>query len=648
MVDEPLTQTVKLQVGNYRYPVQMTLNGDRIEFQFRYNKAIMDEIKSMADARWHGRDPHPRKIWSILDCERNRFQLAWLQGENPYEWFEQPVKEFSYDRPLMLHQCDMTNCGLTYHYQLWAAEMGLGKTLSAIEVAERSGHPDWWWVAPRAALKAVERELRKWESRVSPTLMTYEGLVKLIANWTPGTAPPHGVVLDESQRIKTASTKRSISAFHLATNMRSHWGYDSFVIEMSGTPSPKSPVDWWHQAEVACPGFLREGSPSSFQRRLAFMEQVTTLEGQKFWKQVGWRDDTRKCNLCGHYAEYEAHDKVAAMVIGKDYHPFQESVNEVELLYERLRGLVVIKSKKDCLDLPDKHYRQIRCQPKPSILRAAKTIFETSPNTVTGMTLLRELSDGFQYREEPHGKKTCPHCEGRKEVKQWVDPADEDRVFSQIDFLDPELQEALIERTILCPTCNGNGEIDNMVRVALRVPSPKIDVLKDLLDECDEQGRIVIFAGFTGAIDQCCELAQKENWTVIRVDGRGWSVIGPDGSPIKRDALDLWADLSDTEETRRVAFIAHPGSGGVGLTLTESSMVVFYSNDFNPEYRAQAEDRIHRPGMDYAKGATIVDIFHLPSDDRVYEILKDNRRLELMSMGEFRNVLDVVNTDYDY
>jgi hypothetical protein len=45
-------------------------------------------------------------------------------------------------------------------------------------------------------------------------------------------------------------------------------------------------------------------------------------------------------------------------------------------------------------------------------------------------------------------------------------------------------------------------------------------------------------------------------------------------------------------------------------------------------------ERIHRPGMDLAKGATIVDIIHLPSDERVLQVLKENRQLEKMTLGE--------------
>jgi hypothetical protein len=143
--------------------------------------ALKDEIKAMKGAKWHGYDQEaPRKVWSVKDCLRNRIQLQFLMGQNPFEWFDQEVKHFSYTRPLMLHQCDMSDCGLTYHYQIWGAEMGTGKTLSAIEVLEKSDRPRWFWVGPKSGLMAVEREFKKWDLSKSLDIevMTYEGLVK--------------------------------------------------------------------------------------------------------------------------------------------------------------------------------------------------------------------------------------------------------------------------------------------------------------------------------------------------------------------------------------------------------------------------------------------------------------------------------------
>ena len=87
--------------------------------------SLKDEIKAMRGSRWHGYDDeNPRKIWSVDDCQRNRFQLAYLQGEDVYEWFDRPLIQHEYERPLMPQQCFMADGGLTYHYQIWGAEMG--------------------------------------------------------------------------------------------------------------------------------------------------------------------------------------------------------------------------------------------------------------------------------------------------------------------------------------------------------------------------------------------------------------------------------------------------------------------------------------------------------------------------------------------
>jgi SNF2 family DNA or RNA helicase len=208
-----------------------------------------------------------------------------------------------------------------------------------------------------------------------------------------------------------------------------------------------------------------------------------------------------------------------------------------------------------------------------------------------------------------------------------------------IDMLDPEYVETLEKRSIDCPTCKGSAEVPHMVRIIKEVPCPKDKALIELLDENKEQGRLVVFAGFTGSLDRIVKLGIKQKWSVIRVDGRGWKVWDIDGNPLTLDnPLDYWAD---TTRYPRVLFAAHPKSGGMSLTLTESRMAVFYSNDFNPESRSQAEDRIHRMGTDENLGATIVDLIHLPTDARVRDILKDNRRLELMTLGDVAETLGV-------
>lgn len=614
-----------------KVPVTFQVVKKRIEF-IKCPFALKNEIKAMAGAKWHGYDDRPRMIWSVLDCERNRFQLAFMQGKNPYARWEKSLQEFTYERPLRQHQELMANFGLTYHYCILAAEMGTGKTLSAIEIMEQSGFEDWWWVGPKSALKAVEREFIKWGlTGIDLKMMTYEALRSKVQNWTPGDRPPHGIVLDESSRLKNHRAKRSEAAQHLADGIREAFGNDGYVIEMSGTPSPKSPVDWWSQCEIAAPGFLREGSMKSFERRMGIFVEKETSQG-KHLQRVAWLDDEDKCAVCGGYKDAEQHSQD---LFAEDYHNWEPSENEVAYLNERLQGLVLVLHKKDCLDLPEKHYRTIECPMTPTTERVAKALAKIAPNVITGLTWLRELSDGFQYRDEIDGTDPCPICAkgdtpGQTEV--WCDPEDEDRQFEMVDMLDPEYVETLEKKLVECPTCEGSTEVPHKIRVTREVPCPKDKALVELLDENDEQGRLVVFAGFTASIDRITKLCLKQKWAIVKVDSRGWKVWDMDGLYLpKEDPLEYWAD---TSKNRRVAFVAHPQSGGMGLTLVESRMAVFYSNDFNPESRSQAEDRIHRLGTDMNLGATIVDLIHLPTDARVRDILRQNRKLELMTLGD--------------
>jgi SNF2 family DNA or RNA helicase len=626
--------TVKLitttEAGNkIKSPVIIRIDKGRIWF-VKSPFSLKDEIKAMKSSIWHGYKDPPQKMWSVLECERNRFQLQWLMGKNPYEWWEQSLKEWEYERPLRSYQELMSNHMLTYHYCIIAAEMGLGKTLSAIECIEKSGKKNWWWIGPKSGLKAVEREFHKWglDSSINLTVMTYEKLRNVMTHdWTKDTIPPDGVFLDESSRLKNSGAKRTIAAQLLADAVREAYGKKGYVVLMSGTPSPKSPVDWWAQAEIAWPGFLREGEARAFERRLGvYIEKSDGMH--KFFERVTWLDDENKCKHCGGYANEEQHDPD---ICAEDLHEFESSFNEVSYLYERLEGLVLVLHKKDCIDLPEKQYRQIVCDPTPTIKRVARALVKIAPNVITGLTWMRELSDGFQYQDKVDGTEPCPVCEdGTMEI--WVDPDDSERKFEMVDMLDPEYIITLEKQQVQCSRCKGKQEIPKIVRTVKEVPCPKDDVVKQLLEENEEQGRLVIFAGFKGSIDRITNLCLKQHWAVVRVDGRGWYVFDYEGNNITKQykPLDYWADV---ERFPRVTWVAHPKSGGLSLTLTEARMIVYFSNDFNPESRSQSEDRIHRMGMDENKGATIVDIIHLPTDAKVLSILQDNRRLELMTLG---------------
>lgn len=664
----------------------------RIEF-LESPFALKDEIKAMQGRKWHGFiEGDKRKIWSVKNSERNLFQIEALENGNPYEWFEQPVKEFKYPKygsegfgyfDLMSQQVHMANVALTYHYQIWGAEMGTGKTLAAIATMMMSGEKGWWWVGPKNSLYAIRQEFEAWglPEGVVTRMLSYEGLQKTLREWKKGDPAPIGVIYDESQKIKTPNAQRTQAAQRLADSIRTEHGKSGYVIAMTGTPSPKSPGDWWSQCEVVWPGFVREGSRETFEQRMSFFRLKDDLAGHAFNTRIAWRDDETRCDVCGHHFEDGHHTVKEDMgldrtvtyedgsvhtikevyyqgdVIRQDVtfkiHDFKESFNEVAYLYERLEGLATIVHKRDCMDLPDKIYRKIYCEPSSALKRVASSMMKVAPNVISGLTQLRELSDGFQYREVEDGYQECKACTDGKEIV-YYHPDDPDGNITDLEALSPEFTEQLVKEERQCSCCQGTRKVVKYKRITREVPCPKQDVLIDLLEHNEEQARLVVFAGFTGSLDRIVKVAQGQGWDTMRLDGRGWKIErltglpNEDGTPkteiIRLDnPLDYWT----AHPERKICFVAHPQSGGVALTLSPRGklpgavMCVYYSNDFNAGSRSQSEDRIYRKGMDIVKGAVIVDIIHLPTDERVLKVLKQNRKLELMTMGDFEDLIKV-------
>jgi hypothetical protein len=627
----------KFKAGKYLIPVMMTRKNKRIILQFNYNKILIEEVKCFDGAKW---EPEG-KYWHIPDNMRNRFQLEYLQGRNPYERYDLPLGEVQSNRSLYNHQKEMVAFGLTRHYCVFAAEMGTGKTLAAIEIMESLGVKgnEAWYIGPKSGVRAVDLELLKWQSKVLPRMMTYEQLTKEMKNWQDGMKAPRIVIFDESSKIKTPTAQRSQAAMALADGVRSDWGDDGFVILMSGTPAPKSPVDWFWQTEVACPGFFKEGNIHKFRNRLAIVEErENMLTGGKYPHLIGWRDSENRCE-CGKMKEDECHN---LMKMGeRDVHPFKQGKNEVGLLYERMHGLVLVLFKKDCLDLPEKQYKVTVIRPTPDLLRVAKHIKATGARAIEVLTLLRELSDGFQYKEIETGAfQKCPRCHGGGKVMIPVPKASIDVMAPTTDVPEFDMQE------MVCDNCSGTGQTMTYTRGMDEIPCPKDDQLKEDLEDHEELGRLIVWGGFTGTIDRICRICQSEGWAVLRVDGRGYCGLDSEGKVLDDMECLMAMDASHPrkaellEKYPKLCFVGHPKAGGMALTLTASPTEIFFSNDFSGEGRLQAEDRFHRAGMDKNRGATIIDYIHLPTDAYVLENLKKKKDLQKISMGELEDALN--------
>ena len=80
-------------------------------------------------------------------------------------------------------------------------------------------------------------------------------------------------------------------------------------------------------------------------------------------------------------------------------------------------------------------------------------------------------------------------------------------------------------------------------------------------------------------------------------------------------------------------FVGQPSTGGYGITLTEASTVIYYSNSYNLEHRIQSEDRAHRIGQ--AKSVTYIDLYTPHTiDEKITQALRDKINLAGEVLGE--------------
>jgi SNF2 family DNA or RNA helicase len=81
---------------------------------------------------------------------------------------------------------------------------------------------------------------------------------------------------------------------------------------------------------------------------------------------------------------------------------------------------------------------------------------------------------------------------------------------------------------------------------------------------------------------------------VKRLEAKGVTVatLTGDTKQVDRDGL-----VQDFQDGKYSIFAATIKAGGVGLTLTAASTVVFLDRDWSPSANRQAEDRLHRIGQ---------------------------------------------------
>lgn len=349
--------TLRLRVGGKVKTVRVYPKGRKLALAFDYFKPLIAEVKCMTGADWDG------EAWLITNNRRNQMSLEILQGIRPVELAryrcEYPRIEFN---GAWGHQPDIAGFQEARRRCIIAGEPGIGKTRATQIVMQRNPAPsgsDWWWCAPTMALAAIRQEFDKW-GVAPPRFLSYsegvEGLKGFLEAWDGGKAP-FGVVFDESSRLKNPGTRTYRAAKRVADAVRAE--QDGFVIEMSGTPAPHDPCDLWAQAEIACPGYLRESSVAHLKRRLAVIDYAAGYPQILDWRR-----------------------------------------KEIALLHRRLEGLMLVKLAKDCMDLPPLREEIVDLPVTQEVKRTARLVAMTASGGAQALNKVRQFSDGFQYNAD--------------------------------------------------------------------------------------------------------------------------------------------------------------------------------------------------------------------------------------------------------
>ena len=174
-----------------------------------------------------------------------------------------------------------------------AFEQGLGKTLTAIRFVEKHSYRSVLVICPAVAIGVWENELdlegvrgvsAPHGSRVQKAtqidghivILNYEALLepaveRAIQRWNPSL-----VIVDEAQKIKTSSAKRS-RVVHRLTK-------DRPALLLSGTPITKNLLDLYSQYKAVDPGIWDNINWTKFKNRYAIMG------GYLNYEVVGYRD----------------------------------------------------------------------------------------------------------------------------------------------------------------------------------------------------------------------------------------------------------------------------------------------------------------------------------------------------------------------
>jgi SNF2 family DNA or RNA helicase len=315
------------------------------------------------------------------------------------------------------------------------------------------------------------------------------------------------VVADESQKIKNPQAMRTKNLMKL----KKHAHYRR---TMSGTSILNSPFDAFSQYSFLDPEILGTSSYYAFKSEYAEMMDTNSGLMRGIMKKRGMR--------------------FAPQIVerGADNKPKYRNLEKLRNLISPYTFRVL---KKDCLDLPEKIYKNIWFDLTPAQRKSynlmredSKLVLEGEESVVTKLAALGKLSQ-----------------------------------ISSGYFLHPDQEEP----------------------VRIEGDNPKLNLIKERIEAIvEEDESVIIWARYHVEIDDIVKACKEIGIPAVQYHGR-----------VKKE--DRVSAIEDFESGKVKVFIGQQQAGGTGITLIKASNVIYYSNTFSLEDRLQSEDRAHRIGQ---------------------------------------------------
>lgn len=174
------------------------------------------------------------------------------------------------------------------------------------------------------------------------------------------------------------------------------------------------------------------------------------------------------------------------------------------------------------------------------------------------------------------------------------------------------------------------GFISSQDGSILEVKNNRLQELMNVIDIADKQeGKVIIWSNFVPAIEAIIS-------EIKAVKGED-SVVHFYGATSDEERERAKKDFQDPDSPVKY-FVGNPSSAGMGITLTQATTVIYYSNSFNLEHRLQSEDRAHRAGQHHP--VTYIDFVSTPLDMKVIQkLIAKKNTADLVVDGEFNKWL---------